>query len=234
MKSPSSLTVGEEAATFDRRSGSLVERALFNHRLAVLLVCAVITLLLGLQASHLRLNASFEKTIPQGHPYIANWLAHQADLKGLGNAVRIAVANPKGDIYDAAYLDALRDLNDKIFLIPGVDRSAMKSLWTPNMRWTGVTEEGLEGGPVIPDGYDGRAERLQQLRTNVQRSGEIGQIVALDGRSSVIFVPLLARDAQGHALDYVALSDRLEALRAEFQAKGVDIHITASRRSSAT
>jgi predicted RND superfamily exporter protein len=226
MKSPSSLTVGEQAATFDRRSGSLVERALFNHRLAVLLVCAVITLLLGLQATHLRLNASFEKTIPQGHPYIANWLAHQADLKGLGNAVRIAVANPKGDIYDAAYLDALRDLNDKIFLIPGVDRSAMKSLWTPNMRWTGVTEEGLEGGPVIPDGYDGRAERLQQLRTNVQRSGEIGQIVALDGRSSVIFVPLLARDAQGRALDYVALSDRLEALRAEFQARGVDIHIT--------
>ncbi|HSW24741.1 MAG TPA: MMPL family transporter [Burkholderiaceae bacterium] len=226
MKPPIPLSVSEQTRSFDRRSGSLVERMLFNHRWVVLAICALVTVVLGLQATRLQLNASFEKTIPQSHPYIANWLAHQTELKGLGNAVRVAVANPKGDIYDAAYLDTLRQLNDKIFLVPGVDRAAMKSLWTPNMRWTGVTEEGLEGGAVVPDGYDGSAASLQQLRTNVQRSGEIGQIVALDAKSSVIFVPLLARDAAGKALDYVALSDRLEALRAEVQAKGVDVHIT--------
>ncbi len=212
--------------TFDRRSGSIVERALFNHRLLVLALCALVTLVLGWQATRLQLNASYEKTIPTSHPYIANWLAHQGDLKGLGNAVRVAVANPKGDIYDADYLETLKQLNDRVFLIPGVDRAAMKSLWTPNVRWTGVTEEGLEGGPVIPDDYDGQASSLQQLRTNVQRSGEIGQIVALDGRSSVIFVPLLARDAQGQSLDYVALSNALESLRTEFEGKGVEIHIT--------
>jgi predicted RND superfamily exporter protein len=86
------------------------------------------------------------------------------ELTGLGNAVRIAVANPKGTIYDAAYLDTLRALNDAVFLLPGVDRVQMKSLWTPATRWVGVTEEGLEGGPVIPDGYDGSARSLQQLQ----------------------------------------------------------------------
>ncbi len=211
---------------FDPRSGNWLERALFNHRGWVLAVCAVVTLLLGWQATRLQLNASYEKTIPTSHPYIANYLAHQSDLKGLGNAVRIAVANPHGDIYDARYLDTLRRLNDKVFLLPGVDRTAMKSLWTPTMRWTGVTEEGLEGGPVIPDGYDGGAASLGQLRANVQRSGEIGQIVALDARSSVVFVPLLARDAQGRALDYVRLSENLEALRAEFESEGVTVHVT--------
>ncbi len=226
MKPPIPLTVSEQTMSFDRRSGSLVERALFNHRALVLLVCALVTLMLGFQATQLKLNASYEKTIPQGHPYIANWLAHRVDLKGLGNAVRVAVANPKGEIYDAHYLDTLRALNDKIFLVPGVDRAAMKSLWTPTMRWTGVTEEGLEGGPVIPDGYDGGAASLEQLRINVQRSGEIGQIVALDGRSSVIHVPLLATNPDGSALDYVVLSERLEALRAEAQAQGVTVHIT--------
>ncbi|WP_157264075.1 efflux RND transporter permease subunit [Azohydromonas aeria] len=226
MKPPIPLDVSEQTMTFDRRSGSIVERALFNHRLLVLALCALVTLVLGWQATRLQLNASYEKTIPTSHPYIANWLAHQGDLKGLGNAVRVAVANPKGDIYDADYLETLKQLNDRVFLIPGVDRAAMKSLWTPNVRWTGVTEEGLEGGPVIPDDYDGQASSLQQLRTNVQRSGEIGQIVALDGRSSVIFVPLLARDAQGQSLDYVALSNALESLRTEFEGKGVEIHIT--------
>ncbi|SDP62029.1 hypothetical protein SAMN05216303_105356 [Rhodoferax sp. OV413] len=226
MKPAISMSAAELAQDFDPRSGSLVERALFNHRGVVLLVCAMVTVLLGWSALRLQFNASYEKTIPQSHPYIANWMAHQADLKGLGNAVRIAVANPKGEIYDAAYLETLRSLNDKLFLMPGVDRAAMKSLWTPNMRWTGVTEEGLEGGPVVPDGYNGQADSLQALRANVQRSGEIGQIVAFDGQSSVIFLPLLAQDAAGKKLDYVALSQQLDALRTEYEAKGLTVHIT--------
>ena len=82
--------------TFDPRSGSLIERALFNRRGVVLALCALITLLLGWQATRLQLNASFEKTIPTGHPYIQNFLAHQSELSGLGNSVRVAVANSEG------------------------------------------------------------------------------------------------------------------------------------------
>ena len=81
-------------------------------------LCALITLVLGWQATRLQLNASFEKTIPVHHPYVQNYLKHQTDLSGLGNAVRIAVANPNGTIYESAYLDALRRLSDEVFLIP--------------------------------------------------------------------------------------------------------------------
>ncbi len=108
---------------FDPRSGSLVERALFNHRGIVLLLCALVTAVLGWQATRLQLNATFEKTIPVGHPYIQNFLQYQGELSGLGNAVRIAVARPKGTIYDAKYMDTLRRLSDEVFLLPGVDRS---------------------------------------------------------------------------------------------------------------
>lgn len=216
----------DNPAAFDPRSGALIERALFNHRGVVLLLCALVTVILGWQATRLQFNASFEKTIPAQHPYIQNFLAHQSQLTGLGNAVRVAVANPKGTIYDAAYLDTLRKLSDEVFLMPGVARNQMKSLWTPTTRWVGVTEEGLEGGPVIPDGYDGSPKSLAQLATNIARSGEIGQLVALDARSSVIYVPLLARDAAGQPLDYAGLADRLEAMRAKYEALGVRIHIT--------
>lgn len=214
------------AQTFDPRSGSLIERALFNHRGAVVLLCALVSLLLGWQATRLQLNASFEKTIPTSHPYIQNFLAHQNELSGLGNAVRIAVAQPEGSIYDAKYLDTLRRLSDEVFLLPGVDRARMKSLWTPSTRWVGVTEDGLEGGPVIPDGFDGSPAKLQQLAANVARSGEIGQTVARDAESSVIFVPLLARDAEGQAIDYARLSNQLDALRTKYEAEGVTVHIT--------
>jgi len=213
-------------AEFDPRSGSIVERLFFNNRLVVVLLCAVVTVLLGLQASRLELNASFEKTIPQQHEYIRNYQAHQADLVGLGNAVRIAVANPRGTIYDAAYLETLRKLSDEVFLLPGVNRAQMKSLWTPSTRWVGVTEDGLEGGPVIPDGYNGAPASLRQLTANIARSGETGQLVALDARSSVIYVPLLATDSAGKAMNYAEFAGRLEGLRARYEQQGVQLHIT--------
>ncbi|MDP9932780.1 efflux RND transporter permease subunit [Variovorax paradoxus] len=211
---------------FDTTTGSAIERALFNHRGIVVLLCFLVTILLGWQTTRLHVNASFEKTIPTHHPYIENFLRYQNDLTGLGNAVRVAVANPSGSIYDAKYLEVLRQLSDEIFLTPGVNRVQMKSLWTPSTRWVGVTEEGLDGGPVIPEGYDGSDQSLRELSANIARSGEIGQLVALDGRSSVIYIPLMARDAQGDTLDYAVLSKKLEALRAKYEAQGVTIHIT--------
>ncbi|WP_087687461.1 RND family transporter [Pandoraea sp. PE-S2R-1] len=210
---------------FDRNSGALAERLLFNHRSLVVLLCLLVSVVLGYQAFGLRLNASFERMIPGKHPYIVNYQRHKADLAGLGNTLRIAVANPKGTIFDAAYLDTLRKLNDEFFLLPGVDRAFMKSLWMPATRWMGVTEEGLDGGPVIPDGYDGSPQSLDQLRANVERSGEIGALVAPDFRSSVIVVPLMEADG-AQRLDYRALSTRLEQLREKYQSQGVEIHIT--------
>ena len=61
-------TQGVSLEQFDSRSGSLIERALFNHRLLVIVLCAVVTLLLGWQATRLQLNASFEKPFPPATP----------------------------------------------------------------------------------------------------------------------------------------------------------------------
>ena len=226
VSQPSSAPIETDLASFDQASGSWLERVLFNHRKAVVFICLLLTLFLGWQATKLELSASFEKTIPGSHPYVVNFLAHQNDLQGLGNAVRIAVANPKGSIYDAQYMEVLREFSDELFLLPGVSRQGMKSLWTPTTRWTGVTEDGLEGGPVIPDGYDGSPESLQRLEANIARSGELGQLVALDTRSSVIYVPLLAKDPDGVPLDYGHFATQLEELRAKYGAKGVTVHIT--------
>jgi predicted RND superfamily exporter protein len=222
----SSRTDNASLAGFDTNSGNLIERALFNHRAWVLLLCLLATLFLGVQATRIELNASFEKMIPTGHPYIVNYLDNQKELSGLGNALRIAVANRRGDIYDADYLATLQALSDKIYLLPGVDRAFMKSLWTPATRWVSVTEEGLDGGPVIPDEYDGSPTSLAELRRNVQLSNEIGQLVAFDQRSSIIYVPLLSRTADGQPLNYAQLSDELEKLRSQYQSDSVDIHIT--------
>jgi uncharacterized protein len=212
---------------FDTRSGNLAERALFNHRLIVVLLCLLGTLLFGWQATRISLNASFEKMIPTSHPYIANFLENRGDLAALGNSMRIAVETTEGTIFDKGYLDTLQKMNDEIYLLPGVDRPFMKSLWTTATRWAAVTEEGLEGGTVIPDTYDGSPESLRQVRANVERSGEIGQLVAANFKSSVLFVPLLDHNPQtGKALDYHELSKQIEQIRAKYQQGKIRIHVT--------
>ena len=167
------------AEAFDPQGGSLLERAVFNHRRTVIVVCAIVTVLLAaLAIARLSLGASFEKMIPRSHPYIQNYLENRAELRGLGNALRIVVENPNGDIYDPKYENTLKKIHDEVFLTPGVDRAWVKSLWAPGVRWTEVTEEGFRGGPVMPDNYNGSPTATDQLRLNIARSGLVGSLSA--------------------------------------------------------
>ncbi len=214
-------------ADFDARSGTLPERILFNNRLVIVVLCALISVVLGYKAMGLSLNAAFEKMIPTKHPYIVNFLENRGQLAGMGNSLRIAVEARQGDIFDPAYLETVKKIADEVFLYPGVDRPYMKSLWAPSVRWTGVTEDGLDGGPVVPDDYDGSPESLAQVRLNVERSGEIGQLVAANYKSSIVLVPLQDKVAEtGERIDYHALSQRIEALRAKYESDTVGIHVT--------
>ncbi len=223
---PTDLVIGD-IKDFDRQSGTLAERVLFNNRLVIVCLCLFATLVLGYQALGLSLNAAFEKMIPTSHPYIANFLENRKQLAGMGNTLRIAVEAKDGSIFDDEYLDTVRKLSDEVFLLPGVDRPYMKSLWAPAVRWTGVTEDGLDGGPVIPDDYDGSPASLEQVRINVERSGEIGQLVAANYQSSIILVPLQERIAEtGERIDYHALSQRIEELRNKYQSEQIAIHVT--------
>lgn len=209
---------------FDKKSGSLLERMIFNHRIIVLLLFVAITAVLGYSAKNIRLNASFENMIPVNHDYILNYYGNKSDLTGIANTLRIAVENKNGNIIEADYLDTLRRLNDDIFLMEGVDRPYMRSLWTPAVRWTGVTEYGLDGGPVIPGNYNGSPQSLAQVRDNIEKSGEIGRLVANNFQSSMILVPLNEGTSET-GIDYRELVQTLNELKDKYEPLGVDIHI---------
>ncbi|SDO95013.1 hypothetical protein SAMN04489798_4278 [Pseudomonas arsenicoxydans] len=197
---------------FDRRSGNRLERWVFNYRPLFMLCMTLVTLLLGyMAATRLELRPSFEKMIPQSQPYIQNFLENRKSLRGLGSSVRVVVENTQGDIFDPDYLTVLKQVNDDLFLSEGVDRAWMKSLWSPAVRWNEVTEEGFQGGPVMPDAYRGSAEDIDQLRQNINRAGIVGSLVASDFKSSMLIVPLLDKaSATGQGIDYYAFAQKLE------------------------
>jgi predicted RND superfamily exporter protein len=213
------MPVVADPRDFDSRSGSLLERLIFNNRRLVMLTCAIVTVVLAVFAAiDLRFNASFETMLPQHHPFIQNYLKNRDDLPGLGNAIRVVVENKDGTIFDKEYLDVLQKMNDALFLMPGINRPWVKSLWTPAVRWTEVTEEGFEGGPVMPPTYDGGDASLELLRRNISRADIVGNLVGKDFKSSMIFLPLMEHDpATGGPLDYGALSQRIETIRSTYQ-----------------
>jgi predicted RND superfamily exporter protein len=222
------MPVVRSVEAFDKRSGNLLERLVFNHRLIMVMACVVATVILGwLAVTRLSFNASFEKMIPSHHPYIRNYLDNAGELRGLGNSLRVVVENEDGSIFDPKYLEVLKKINDDLFLTPGVDRAWVKSLWTPSVRWTEVTEEGFRGGPVMPDGYDGSPQSTAQLKLNIARSGIVGRFVGNDFKSSMIFVPLLDRNPEtGKPIDYRALSHSLDEIRARYEATpGVKVRL---------
>lgn len=126
------MPVIRDLRDFDRHSGNLLERLVFNYRPLFMLLMALVTVLLGYMAlTRLELRPSFEKMIPQSQPYIQNYLANRQSLRGLGNSVRVVVENTRGDIFDPGYLEVLKQVNDQLFITEGVDRAWMKSLWSP-------------------------------------------------------------------------------------------------------
>jgi predicted RND superfamily exporter protein len=211
------MPVVKNLADFPRHSGNLLERMVFNHRRMMLALCLLITLVLGFFSTRIGLNASFEKMIPVGHPYIQNYLQAKDDLRGMGNTLRVVVENTEGDVFDPRYVNTLRLINDELFLTPGVDRAWVKSLWSPAVRWTEVTEEGFRGGAVMPDNFDGSPESIALLRQNTARAGLVGNLVANDFHSSAIVLPLLDRLRGGERLDYRQLSHDIENVRTRYQ-----------------
>jgi predicted RND superfamily exporter protein len=205
----------------------LLERLFFNRRGFFLVLLTVITLFLAYNASQVGLDSRSEKYIPLEHEYIKNHLAHAGDLSSGLNNVQIIVESKNSDIFTPEFMETLRQINDEVFFINGSDRSKLSSLWTPNVRWTEVTEEGFQGGPVIPATYNGDEASIEQLRQNILKSGQVGRLVANNFKSTMINVPLYDLDPEtGKALNPKTLADTLERqVRDKYTSETVAIHI---------
>ena len=206
-----------------------IERFIFAFRLPILIGLMIFTVIMGLMASQLRMDAGFEKQLPLSHPYIKTFLEYRESLSG-ANRVIVVVSAKEGEIWNQAALARLKDVTDAIFFLPGVDRRTVTSLWTPNTRFLETTEEGLTAGDVIPGTVtvgNMTEEDVVKIRSNVIAGGYVGRLVANDSSAAMILAELLDTNPDtGERLDYFDLADQLEVkIREQFQDEQFDIHI---------
>jgi predicted RND superfamily exporter protein len=186
----------------------------------------LLTLGLGYSALNTRLDPGFNKLIPMSHPYMQAFLQYGSTFSG-ANRVMVSVRwKGEGDIYNPGFMQALQKVTDEVFFIPGVNRGEVRSLFTPNVRYIEVTEEGFNGDVVIPSRFTASPENLAQVRANVAKSGQIGRLVANDLKSALVQADLLEINPQtGAKLDYASVAEKLEAIRAAHANEQIDIHI---------
>ncbi|REH37571.1 hypothetical protein DFR26_1346 [Paraperlucidibaca baekdonensis] len=199
---------------------------LFGRRKFFLGLFAVMTVLLGMSASQLRVDAGFAKMIPLEHPYMKTFTEYQKTFGG-ANRVLIALRTKDGkDIYNPEFFDSLKKVTDEVFFLPGIDRATVTSLFTPNVRFIEVVEEGFAGGNVIPATFQGTPEDLEKVRSNVLKSGHVGRLVSNDFQGAMITSSLLEVDpTTGEKLDYQVVAKKLEDIRSKYANDNVDIHI---------
>jgi len=198
---------------------------IFSNRRALLIIFSLITLALGYSATQLRVDAGFNKMIPLQHPYMQTFTQYQQTFGGANRAL-VVLMQKKGDIFNADFFSHLKNVTDEVFFIPGVDRATVTSLFTPNVRFIEVVEEGFAGGNVIPANFSGTPGDLETVRKNILKSGTVGRLVSNDFNGALVSANLLEVDPNtGAKLDYQAVAKQLEAIRNKYQNDKVDVHI---------
>jgi len=202
-----------------------LENLCFGHRRVWLVLWVLVTIAAGVAASRLTIDASFEKQVPLQHPYIQTLLKYQTFVSG-ANRVTVAVRSKQGDIYNPEFLETLHKINDEVFFLSGVNRTSLRSIWTPNVRYTESVEGGLESQPIIPQSYTPTPAGADMVRRNVLRGDLIGSLVSRDGTASMVVAELRDKDFQtGQPIDYVDVAKKLNDIRKRYDSDKVQVHI---------
>ncbi len=204
-----------------------IEQWVFGHRRTLLATFALLTLGMTASAAFLRIDAGFSKQLPQRHAYMQTFTHYQEEFGG-ANRVLLALVVRNGDIFTPEFFATLKAVTDDVFFVPGVDRAQVSSLFTPNVRFVEVTEEGFAGGNVVPADFKPTPTGLDQVRRNILKSNQLGRLVAADFSGALVSAQLLEIDPRsGARLDYGEVARRLEDIRQKYQAQNptLDIHV---------
>ncbi len=205
-----------------------IERALFGRRPVTLAVFALLSVLMVWSALQLRIDAGFTKLAPVHHPYMQTFLEHREEFGG-ADRILLGIIARDGEMFTPEFIDALRSTTDAVFFLPGVDRTQVFSILTPNVRFVEVVEDGIAGGDVLPYDFSPDAEGFQRLRENIVKAGLTGRLVANDFSGAIVAARLQEfHPDSGERLDYVEVAHELERIRQQtLKATDgkVDVHI---------
>ncbi len=166
--------------TSDEFAGTLIGRVgylIFHWRRALLLVGVLVTAVLGYCAFQLQITAGFAKMVPTNHEYMRTFADYQGDFGG-ADKVLVAIKVKDGTLFQPAVMETVRKITEDMFYVKGVERSSLTSLFTSNVRYNEVVEEGFKSGNIVPADFSGKPDEMENVRKNILKSDWVGRIVS--------------------------------------------------------
>lgn len=218
----------QQASIFYRIADSLV----FGNRPVILLLFLLVTAVMGYFAGQLKVDAGFKKQIPLQHEYMHTFLDYEADFGG-ANRILIAVMDKHGNMFNLPFMQTMEKITLEAKRLDNVDEARLRSIFTPNVRFVEVVEDGFAGGNVIPQDFTPNVEeftptqmQFDTIRANIEKAGVVGRLVAKDFSGAMVWVDLVPEDPEhGVKLDYQKIAGQLENIRKKYENDQVSVHI---------
>lgn len=198
---------------------------LINYRYGIVALFLAITIGMIFAMSNLRIETGFKKQLPLKHEYMQTFLQYEKDFGG-ANRILVALVARDGNMFTPDFFESFEQISNQVFFIPGVDRASVRSIFTPNVRFVEIVEDGFAGGNVIPSDYAPSPEMFKKVRSNIIKSGEVGRLVSEDFSGAMVWANLLEESPQtGEKLDYRDVAKKLEDIRSQFEGEEFTVHI---------
>lgn len=208
----------------------IAERIVFANRPVILVLFALITVAMAYFASQLEVDAGFKKQVPLQHEYMQTFQDYEAEFGG-ANRVLVAVIAKDGDMLDQQFMSTLENVTSDVINLAATDDARARSLFTPNVRFIEVVEDGLSGGNVIPqtftpnvEGFQALPDDFEQIRSNIIKANIVGRLVAKDFSGAMIWADLIP-ESDVNKLDYQEVADQFEAIRQKYEDENHSVHI---------
>jgi predicted RND superfamily exporter protein len=198
---------------------------LINFRYAIVIGFLVVTVGMLYSMTNLKIETGFKKQLPLKHEYMQTFLQYEKEFGG-ANRILVALVARDGDMFTEEFFEDFEAITDQTFFIPGVDRASVRSIFTPNVRFVEIVEDGFAGGNVIPSSFAPSPEMFKRVRSNIVKSGEVGRLVSNDFTGAMVWANLLEEDpTTGEKLDYRQVAEKLEEIRRTFENENQTVHI---------
>ncbi|HET6564311.1 MAG TPA: MMPL family transporter, partial [Xanthomonadales bacterium] len=198
---------------------------LINNRYGIVAAFLVVTVGMLYAMTNLKIETGFKKQLPLKHEYMQTFLQYEQEFGG-ANRILVALVARDGDMFTEEFFTAFEDITNQTFFIPGVDRASVRSIFTPNVRFVEIVEDGFAGGNVIPSSFTPTPAMFQRVRSNIVKSGEVGRLVSNDFSGAMVWANLLEEDpVTGEKLDYRQVAEKLEEIRSQYENDNFTVHI---------
>jgi predicted RND superfamily exporter protein len=204
------------------------ERIVFGFRPAILVLFAIVTVFMAWMTWPPKIDAGFKKQVPLQHEYMRTFTDYEADFGG-ANRVLVAVIAQDGNMFSDEYMTALKEVTQEVVNLEDTDDARARSLFTPNVRYIEVVEDGISGGNVVPNEYDpsfapGTPEQFDTIRNNIVKANILGRLVAKDWSGAMVWADIIP-ESKDRKVDYQKIARQLEDIRKRHEKGNIRVHI---------